>query len=58
MVGRRAELAHLDRFLAAGEPSVLLFAGEPGIGKTRLLDEAAARATVSGWRVARGDCQP
>ncbi len=58
-MGRRAELADIDRSSrGTGEPPVLLFAGEPGIGKTRLLDEAAARATESGWRVVRGDCQP
>ena len=38
-------------------PPVLLFAGEPGIGKTRLLDEAADRAAQTAWRVVRGGCQ-
>ena len=58
LVGRRAELTDIDRYLVAQEPPVLLFAGEPGIGKTRLLEEAAVRATESGWQVVRGGCQP
>jgi predicted ATPase len=36
---------------------VLLFGGEPGVGKTRLLDEAAALAAQAGWRVLHGDCR-
>jgi tetratricopeptide (TPR) repeat protein len=34
-----------------------LLAGEPGIGKSRLLREAAARATQAGWQVLAGGCQ-
>ncbi len=51
-VGRRAETAALDRLLhraARGAGSGLVLWGEPGIGKTALLDhaaEAAADATV------------
>ena len=46
MIGRERELAALERHLDAlrGGPGVLAVAGEPGIGKTRLLDELAARA--------------
>jgi tetratricopeptide (TPR) repeat protein len=40
LVGRKEELA---RVLAA--PGVVLVTGEPGIGKSRLLDEVARRAT-------------
>jgi DNA-binding NarL/FixJ family response regulator len=46
-VGRAAELALLAGLAAAadlGEGGVALIGGEPGIGKTRLADEAAARA--------------
>jgi predicted ATPase len=43
-VGRRAELAQarelLDR-LGAGRGGALIVVGEPGIGKTRLLEEIA-----------------
>ncbi|WP_378739467.1 AAA family ATPase [Nocardia brasiliensis] len=44
--GRAAEQAHIDRLLAAardGRSSALVLRGEPGIGKTALLDYAAAQ---------------
>ena len=47
LVGRAEELGLLDRALAAldrGRGGVLALAGEPGIGKSRLLAELAARA--------------
>src|SRR5436190_3211076 len=52
--GRSRELSALGRFLdsvRAGESRVLVVCGEPGIGKTALLDHLAGRA--SGCRVAR-----
>jgi DNA-binding CsgD family transcriptional regulator len=39
---------------ARGEGGVALVAGEPGIGKTRLLTELAARARADGWTVLSG----
>ncbi len=57
LVGRTAELALLERHLAGEGPPVLLLAGEPGIGKSRLLQEAAVRAAERGWRVLSGGCQ-
>ncbi len=59
-VGRGAELAALDGALACtGDASgaVVLVAGEPGIGKTRLVEEAAARAASRGCLVAWGRCE-
>jgi DNA-binding CsgD family transcriptional regulator len=54
LAGRSAEGARLDRLLAdarAGQSVALVLRGEPGIGKTALLDYAAERAT--GFRVSR-----
>jgi transcriptional regulator with XRE-family HTH domain len=55
-IGRTRTLELLDRYLAGQESPALLFGGEPGIGKTRLLREAAAHAHASGWRVLTGGC--
>lgn len=47
LIGRRAELAVLDALTArtaAGVGGIVLLAGEPGIGKTRLAREATGRA--------------
>ena len=40
----------------AGEPAVLLVGGEAGVGKTRLVEEAAERARGRGARVLTGSC--
>jgi tetratricopeptide (TPR) repeat protein/transcriptional regulator with XRE-family HTH domain len=56
LVGRAAELAVLEQHLVGEGPPLLLLAGEPGVGKTRLLREAAARAGTSGWCVLEGGC--
>lgn len=59
LLGRARELAELEAGLSdvfAGQGRLHLLAGEPGIGKTRLADEIAARATNSGMRVAWGRC--
>jgi DNA-binding CsgD family transcriptional regulator/predicted negative regulator of RcsB-dependent stress response len=58
-VGREAELATLTAALdaaVAGEPAVLILGGEAGVGKTRLVEEAAARAGEAGVRVLTGSC--
>ncbi len=57
LVGRQAELEALLLRLAdagRGAGGLALVAGEPGIGKTRLLTEFAARARRDGWSVLAG----
>ena len=59
LVGRDDQLAALDGILAdarGGRGRVVLVAGEPGIGKTRLAEEAARRAAAAGMGVAWGRC--
>jgi DNA-binding CsgD family transcriptional regulator/tetratricopeptide (TPR) repeat protein len=56
-VGRERELGALESALLAAEAGsggVVLLGGEPGVGKTRLLREAAAAAEGKGWRVLLG----
>ena len=54
LIGRDHERARIERLLAGDEASMLLFYGEPGIGKSRLLQDAAERAQQAGWTVLRG----
>ncbi|WP_040740578.1 AAA family ATPase, partial [Nocardia tenerifensis] len=54
MFGRDTELKDLRALLdGPGERSGLLIEGEPGIGKSALVDEAIAAAAVAGLRVLR-----
>src|SRR5712672_1127435 len=56
LTGRRSERGVLDRFVAsirAGQGRALVVRGEPGVGKTVLLDYLAGEATSSGCRVVR-----
>jgi AAA ATPase domain len=58
-VGRQGEWAELHAALdnlGAGRGGLVLLAGEPGIGKTRLLDALSAEATGREVRVAWGRC--
>jgi len=55
LVGRAQELALLDQLLTDGPP-VLLVAGEPGIGKSRLLQAGIERAEAHSWTVLSGGC--
>ena len=58
-IGREAELATVTTALesaVAGTPTVVLLGGEAGVGKTRLVEEAAARARATGARVLAGSC--
>ncbi|HEY1566518.1 MAG TPA: AAA family ATPase [Solirubrobacteraceae bacterium] len=58
-VGRTAELARLEQLVrdaADDVPGFALIGGESGVGKSRLMDEFAARAREGGARVITGDC--
>jgi DNA-binding CsgD family transcriptional regulator len=57
LIGREAELALIDEFLAqaAAEGGSLVLGGEPGVGKTALLQVAADRAVAAGTRVVRAE---
>jgi tetratricopeptide (TPR) repeat protein len=58
-VGREREIAELTAGLEdarSGKGRLLLLAGEPGIGKSRLADEVAARARERGFTVLWGRC--
>ncbi len=57
LLGRAFEQDAIGQALAGRDaPRLLLFTGEPGIGKTRLLDHLAETAARSGRRVIRGRC--
>ncbi|MBI3048433.1 MAG: AAA family ATPase [Acidobacteria bacterium] len=61
MVGRDRERAVVGSALeaaASGRGSLLCVAGEPGIGKTTLVEDVLADAPADGrrWRIARGRC--
>src|SRR5271165_4362398 len=56
-VGREHELRALDALLEAamtGKGNVALVSGEPGVGKTRLVEELTRRAEARGFVVAWG----
>ena len=58
--GRRARLARLVKGAAAardGSPAVIVVSGEPGIGKTRLLDEFRQRLDPTEYHVLPGSCE-
>lgn len=59
LIGRKRERAMLRRLIASaadGNGSVAMLFGEPGIGKTRLVQEAAALARAEGFIVCFGSC--
>lgn len=58
-IGRRSELARLNSALTesqAAEPRFVLVGGEAGVGKTRLVEEAAEGAREAGQIVLVGGC--
>nr|WP_084698905.1 BREX system ATP-binding domain-containing protein [Actinoplanes globisporus] len=61
LVGRTGELAVLRRGVEralAGRTAIRFIEGEPGAGKTRLLEEVAVIADRHGMLVVRGTCLP
>jgi DNA-binding CsgD family transcriptional regulator len=61
LVGRVHEVVTLDRLraeAAAGRGGVVLLTGEPGIGKTALVEEAVSRATAAGTTALTGRAEP
>jgi len=56
-VGRRPDLALLEHHVVGKGPPLLVVAGDPGMGKTRLLHAAVPRALLHGLRVLEGGCQ-
>ena len=58
LVGRAAELVALERLLdeVDAAPQFAVLVGEPGIGKTRLAAEIAARGRSRGFAVLTGRC--
>ena len=58
-IGRGAELGRLEAALgraAAGEPAVVVVAGEAGVGKSRLVAELLAARVPPDARVLTGEC--
>lgn len=58
LVGRAQELSLLENHLRGEGTALLAIAGEPGIGKTRLLQEIAQHAPRDGWTVLSGATHP
>jgi transcriptional regulator with XRE-family HTH domain len=54
LIGRHRERAVIEEHLVTGRTPLLVFEGEPGIGKTRLLQEAAELASARGLHVLWG----
>jgi DNA-binding CsgD family transcriptional regulator len=57
LVGRVTEVVALDRLRASGGAAAFLI-GEPGIGKTALVEEAVSRARAAGATVLTGRAEP
>ncbi|MBS2036931.1 AAA family ATPase, partial [bacterium] len=54
LIGRRQQLEQLLDFA----PGLTVVLGPPGMGKTRLLEEAVRQALARGWAVWRAECLP
>ncbi len=60
LIGRADELGFLEGLMEGdpGGPRIVFVRGEPGVGKTRLATEIAARARGRSWQVAYGRAYP
>lgn len=61
LVGRDAQLARADQWIAdaaAGNGRLVLLAGEPGIGKSRLISSILMKSRAAGFQIAKGDVIP
>jgi tetratricopeptide (TPR) repeat protein len=59
LVGREGELAELRRLVdlvAGGQGALIMIGGEPGVGKTRLVDELIPEAREQGFLTLVGHC--
>ena len=56
-IGRERELSRLLAALG-GDARLVLVVGDAGVGKTRFVAEAMARAAAAGTVMVRGDCLP
>jgi putative protein kinase ArgK-like GTPase of G3E family len=53
LIGRRIESARLSRYLTEDAERAVVVTGEPGVGKTALIEQMCVRAAADGWRVVR-----
>jgi DNA-binding CsgD family transcriptional regulator len=53
LVGRRIESNRLSQLLTGGTERAAIVAGEPGVGKTALIEQVCVRAATEGWLVVR-----
>lgn len=61
LVGRTSELRAIEDMAVraeSGAGSMVIVAGEGGVGKTRLVEAATERLSKNGWRVAPGRAYP
>ncbi|MGY6656812.1 helix-turn-helix transcriptional regulator [Amycolatopsis sp. TRM77291] len=57
LVGRDVEVSAIVKILLR-RPAAVLIEGEPGMGRSRLLEELAGRREFAAGRVLKGACQP